>query len=69
MSELVKIWLNDFEKAKKTVLSEIEEVKNAISDEKLYAKGSQDKDTASIHAGNIAVLQEYLDALLEKVSA
>lgn len=60
MNETVKIWLEELYK------NEIEEVKGAIDNERIWAVG-YDGEEPNPHVENIEVLKEYIDILEEKL--
>ena len=60
MHETVKMWF------KELYQKEIEEIKGTISNEHLRELG-YDGEESNPHTGNIAVLQEYLEKLEEKL--
>ncbi len=63
MNETVKIWLEELgNPTAEEIKIEIEEVKGAISNEKLWAL------TDDIHYENIALLEEYLKVLEEMLN-
>lgn len=66
MSETVKIWIEEFQKNSVTVDEEIAEVKVAISNERLWAKGSDTEEQVEMHLSNIEELNEYLEWLHHK---
>jgi hypothetical protein len=60
MHETVKLWFEELYK------KEIEEIKGTISNEHLWELG-YDGEEPNPHTENIAVLQEYLERLEEKL--
>ncbi len=69
MSETTLFWIEAFEAEGKDAKEEIEEVRCAISNERLWEKGSRSKEEAERHAQNIIELQEYLEWLEERRTA
>lgn len=61
MNETVKIWLEELgNPTAEKIKVEIEEVKAAISNEKIWALGTPENDD---HERNIELLEEYLEEL------
>lgn len=69
MNETVKIWLGKLgNPTKEKIKAEIEEVKGAISNERLWERGYNGDDSLNPHTENIAVLSEYLKVLEEMLN-
>ena len=63
MNETVKIWLEELgNPTRERIEEEIEEVKGAISNEKIWALAN------GIHYENIEILEEYLEELKKKLN-
>ena len=61
MNETVKIWIEELgNPTKEEIKAEIKEVKETISNEKLWALGTPENND---HEENIEVLEEYLEVL------
>lgn len=66
MNETVKIWLEELgNPTKEEIKAEIEEVKETISNERLWEKGYDGKEPFNPHTENIMTLMEYLEVLEE----
>lgn len=61
MNETVKIWLEELDNlTSEKIMVEIEEVKSAINNERLWALGTPENND---HEANIETLEEYLEEL------
>ena len=69
MSETVQFWVDEFIAENKNVTEEIEDVKCAISNERLWAKGAETEESVYMHEQNVAELEEYLEWLEEQQAA
>lgn len=67
MSETVRIWMENIGKhpSVETIMSEIEEAKSAIENERLWALGSNSQEVAEMHNENVSLLEEYIESLNE----
>ncbi len=61
--DTVSIWLYQLKESNADIAEEIEEVKGAISNERLWQKGSDSREEIACHEQNIADLCEYLTRL------
>lgn len=68
VSEQVRIWIDALEYTIPAVEAEIDEVKGAIDNERIWSHGSQTPDEARMHLDNEEDLREYLDCLRELLS-
>ena len=62
MSETVKLWIDEFKQSNRSLVDEIEEIKQTIKNEELWMKGSYGEDEQA-HKQNIVELKEYLEWL------
>ena len=68
VSEQVRSWIDALEYTIPAVEAEIDEVKGAIGNERIWSHGSRTPDEARMHLGNEENLREYLDCLRELLS-
>ena len=61
--ETINIWIDNIKD--KDITEEINDVKNSITNEELWLKGSDTSEEQSIHLENIANYKEYLHRLEE----
>ena len=64
--EAVEIWKKTFIDEKRDLDEEIEEVKGAIDNERVFQLGSSTEDEVMMHEQNIVDSLEYLDWLLSQ---
>jgi len=63
MDAIIKEWLDTLDKSK--IDEEIEQTTAAISNERLWASGAPDEETAAMHEANIERYEEYIRILEE----
>ena len=65
VSETVQFWLDKLgsNASEETLLKELEEAQDAISNENLWLLGSNTREAQLCHGNNIALLNEYIDIL------
>lgn len=63
MSETVNIWIERFQNENRDVVTEIDETRGAIENERLWQKGCDTAEQIETHEQNIADLTEYLEWL------
>ncbi len=68
MADMVEFWVDEFIKEGKDAKDEIEEVECAISNERLWQKGSRTSEDAEVHEQNIEELEEYLGWLKDRAA-
>jgi len=61
MDAIIKEWLDNLDKSK--IGDEIEQTKGAIANERLWANGAPDEETAAMHEANIERYEEYIRIL------
>ncbi len=62
-NDMVRNWLEALENTIPSVEEEIDQVKGAISNERLWSQGSRTPDQVSMHQENVRNLCEYLKCL------
>lgn len=62
MNDIVKKWLADLYK------TAIEEAQGAIANEHLWANGAEGDEAVQAHCDNIALQEEYIKVLEEKLA-
>ena len=68
MNETVKIWLEELgNPTKEEIKTEIEDVKGAIDNERLWEIASDGDEPINPHTENIEVLKEYIEVLDSKL--
>ena len=61
MNEMIRSWLKElYENA-------IAEAKGTIKNERVWANGAPDAATAQMHTDNIALQEDYIQVLTEKI--
>ena len=62
----LELWKEEFITQNKNKEEEVGEVMGAISNERLWSKGSSDAEQSAMHEDNIVLLEEYLAWLEER---